>query len=136
MVSFFPGNEVDGKTIMPSNEGVTGPDPGVQTKPWTDEDYPGSEGTFVPGNAWSDGVDRIIFDSNKIPPRYQFNETIFEVPAKETDDELDARYINYFNRPNIDGWELRRALQILYVRSLNSPVVYTIVNIDLLLNPM
>ena len=118
----FSGNEVDGKTIMPSNEGVTGPDPTVKTSPYTDEDYPGSQGTFVPGEAWSDGRDRVIFDSkDKIPGRYQFNTTILEEPTGlEADEETDNRYLNYFNRPDIDGWELRRSLQMLFVRSPNS----------------
>ena len=116
---------------------MTGPDLDEKHEPWTDEDYPGSEGKFVPGSKWSDGVDRIIFDSNKIPARYQFNPAIIEVPGKETDDELDARYINYFNRPDIDGWELRRALILLHVSSPNYLfVVCSFVNIDLLLNAM
>jgi len=31
----------------------------------------------------------------------------------ETDDEFDQRYIAYFNRKDIDGWELRKALNDL-----------------------
>ena len=27
----------------------------------------------------------------------------------ETDDEFDARYVAYFNRKDIDGWEIRKA---------------------------
>lgn len=29
---------------------------------------------------------------------------------EETDEELDQRYINYFNKPDIDGWELRKGI--------------------------
>ena len=29
---------------------------------------------------------------------------------EETDEEFDARYERYFNRPDIDGWEIRKAL--------------------------
>ena len=29
----------------------------------------------------------------------------------ETDDEFDARYVAYFNRKDIDGWEIRKAYQ-------------------------
>ncbi|KAK3792860.1 hypothetical protein RRG08_039794 [Elysia crispata] len=31
----------------------------------------------------------------------------------ETDEELDNRYIAYFERPNIDGWEIRKAMNDL-----------------------
>ena len=34
---------------------------------------------------------------------------------KETDAELDARYIAYFDRPDIDGWEIRKAMNDLHV---------------------
>lgn len=28
--------------------------------------------------------------------------------VKETDEEFDARYIAFFSRPDIDGWEVRK----------------------------
>ncbi|KAH9518435.1 Cytochrome c oxidase subunit 5A [Bulinus truncatus] len=31
----------------------------------------------------------------------------------ETDEEFDTRYLNYLNRPDIDGWELRKAMNDL-----------------------
>merc|ERR1712037_405467 len=31
----------------------------------------------------------------------------------ETDDEFDSRYVAYFNRKDIDGWEIRKAFQEL-----------------------
>lgn len=31
----------------------------------------------------------------------------------ETDEEFDARYVAYFNRKDIDGWELRKAINDL-----------------------
>lgn len=31
----------------------------------------------------------------------------------ETDEEFDARYEAYFNRPDIDGWEIRKAMNDL-----------------------
>merc|ERR1712029_301985 len=33
--------------------------------------------------------------------------------VKETDAEFDTRYVNYFNRPDIDGWECRKAMNDL-----------------------
>lgn len=33
---------------------------------------------------------------------------------EETDEEFDARYERYFNRPEIDGWEIRKALNDLH----------------------
>jgi len=33
--------------------------------------------------------------------------------ATETDDEFDSRYEAYFNRPDIDGWEIRKAMNDL-----------------------
>lgn len=29
---------------------------------------------------------------------------------EETDEEFDQRYLNYFNKPDIDGWELRKGI--------------------------
>ena len=43
------------------------------------------------------------------------------VPARlahghtESPDEFDARYLAYFDRPDIDGWEIRKALNDLQV---------------------
>ena len=36
----------------------------------------------------------------------------------ETDDEFDARYIAYFNRKDIDGWEIRKGYQELCAEDL------------------
>lgn len=33
--------------------------------------------------------------------------------SEETDAEFDARYVAYFNRPDIDGWEYRKAMSDL-----------------------
>ena len=33
--------------------------------------------------------------------------------VEETDEEFDKRYENYFNRPDIDGWEIRKAFNDL-----------------------
>lgn len=30
--------------------------------------------------------------------------------VEETDEEFDQRYINYFSRPDLDGWELRKGI--------------------------
>lgn len=30
--------------------------------------------------------------------------------VEETDEELDQRYLNYFERPDIDGWEVRKGI--------------------------
>jgi len=32
---------------------------------------------------------------------------------QETDDEFDARYVRYLSRPDIDGWEVRKAMNDL-----------------------
>jgi len=32
---------------------------------------------------------------------------------QETDEEFDARYVRYLSRPDIDGWELRKAMNDL-----------------------
>lgn len=32
----------------------------------------------------------------------------------ETEEEHDARFLAYFNRPDIDGWEIRKGLQELH----------------------
>lgn len=33
--------------------------------------------------------------------------------SAETDEEFDAKYVNFFNRPNIDCWEIRKAMNDL-----------------------
>lgn len=33
--------------------------------------------------------------------------------VQETDEEFDTRYENYFNRPDIDHWEIRKAMNTL-----------------------
>jgi len=33
---------------------------------------------------------------------------------KETEEEFDQRYINYFNRKDIDGWEVRKAMNDMH----------------------
>lgn len=33
--------------------------------------------------------------------------------TKETDEEFDTRYERYFSRPDIDGWEIRKAVNDL-----------------------
>ena len=34
---------------------------------------------------------------------------------EETEEEFDARYVAYLSRPDIDGWELRKAMNELQV---------------------
>ena len=38
--------------------------------------------------------------------------------AAETDEEFDLRYERFFNRPDIDGWELRKAINDLQSHDL------------------
>jgi len=38
--------------------------------------------------------------------------------VQETDEEFDARYVAYFSRPDIDGWEIRKAMNQLVVMDL------------------
>lgn len=33
---------------------------------------------------------------------------------EETEDEFDQRYVNYFNKPDIDGWELRKGINDMH----------------------
>ena len=37
---------------------------------------------------------------------------------EETDEEFDLRYERYFNRPDIDGWEIRKAVNDLQAHDL------------------
>lgn len=36
----------------------------------------------------------------------------------ETDEEMDKRYLNYFNKPDIDGWELRKGINDMQTMDL------------------
>jgi len=38
--------------------------------------------------------------------------------VKETDEEFNARYVAFFSRPDIDGWEIRKGMQTLHVMDL------------------
>jgi cytochrome c oxidase subunit 5a len=38
--------------------------------------------------------------------------------ATETDEEFDLRYERFFNRPDIDGWEVRKAINDLHSHDL------------------
>lgn len=38
--------------------------------------------------------------------------------AIETDEEFDQRWVNYFNREDIDAWELKKGLNDLYGHDL------------------
>lgn len=54
-----------------------------------------------------------IFSTTQI--RTRFNPANPGVPfaregVEETDEEFDQRYLNYFNKPDIDGWELRKGI--------------------------
>lgn len=37
---------------------------------------------------------------------------------QETDEEFDNRYVKYFDRPEIDHWEIRKAMNDLTVLSV------------------
>merc|ERR1719422_2242981 len=41
----------------------------------------------------------------------------------ETDDEFDARYVAYFNRKDIDGWEIRKACRRVNDYSLTTRIL-------------
>lgn len=54
-----------------------------------------------------------VFSTTQI--RTRFNPANPGVPyaregIEETDEEFDQRYLNYFNKPDIDGWELRKGI--------------------------
>jgi len=38
--------------------------------------------------------------------------------SEETDAEFDARYEAFFNRKDVDGWEIRRAMYDLHIMDL------------------
>ena len=38
---------------------------------------------------------------------------------QETDEAFDTRYEGFFNRPDIDGWEIRKAMNDLQVRIIS-----------------
>ena len=42
----------------------------------------------------------------------------------ETDAEFDKRYLDYFNKPTIDGWEVRKVCVILTFFSIFSFTIY------------
>ena len=37
---------------------------------------------------------------------------------KETDEEFDQRYVDYFSKPDIDGWELRKGMNDMQMMDL------------------
>ncbi|CAI9731032.1 cytochrome c oxidase subunit 5A, mitochondrial-like [Octopus vulgaris] len=37
----------------------------------------------------------------------------FKAPAGESDEDFDTRYENHFRQPNLDGWEIRKAMNEL-----------------------
>lgn len=37
---------------------------------------------------------------------------------EETDEEFDQRFINYFSRPDIDGWEIRKGINDMHLFDL------------------
>lgn len=41
-----------------------------------------------------------------------------ETQVAEYDEEFDARWLDYFNRPDIDTWELKKGLNDLYGHDL------------------
>ena len=43
----------------------------------------------------------------------------------ETDAEFDQRYVDYFNRADIDGWEIRKGMADLLSRVVPHPEVVT-----------
>lgn len=53
--------------------------------------------------------------ANTTQLRFRFNPKNPGLPApregiEETDEEFDQRYLNWFNKPDLDGWELRKGI--------------------------
>ncbi|CAG2055040.1 unnamed protein product [Timema podura] len=48
-----------------------------------------------------------VVRTSAIPSRFMSHQ------STETDEEFDNRYINYFNRKDIDAWEIRKAMNDL-----------------------
>jgi cytochrome c oxidase subunit 5a len=49
----------------------------------------------------------------QIPVVTSVNRFMSSHEKKETDEEFDARYVAYFSRPDIDGWEIRKGMNNL-----------------------
>uniref|UniRef100_A0A452TDT2 Cytochrome c oxidase subunit 5A, mitochondrial n=1 Tax=Ursus maritimus TaxID=29073 RepID=A0A452TDT2_URSMA len=45
------------------------------------------------------------------PPAYSVR--CYSHGSHETDEEFDARWVTYFNKPDIDAWELRKGMNTL-----------------------
>jgi len=46
------------------------------------------------------------------------NNQLMSSKKQETDEEFDQRYVNYFSRPDIDGWEIRKGMTDLHAFDL------------------
>merc|ERR1711962_860487 len=58
---------------------------------------------------------RTGIQSRTLQPTQVAGARLMSSRAAETDAEFDARFEAYFNRPNIDGWELRKGMHDLTV---------------------
>jgi len=56
---------------------------------------------------------RTGIQSRTLQPTQVAGARLMSSKAAETDAEFDARFEAYFNRPNIDGWELRKGMHDL-----------------------
>jgi len=53
------------------------------------------------------------------PNGYQMSRAAMSSEVKKiSDEEFDDNYVQYFNRPDIDGWELRKAMHDLHIEDL------------------
>ncbi|KAJ8028911.1 Cytochrome c oxidase subunit 5A, mitochondrial [Holothuria leucospilota] len=65
------------------------------------------------------GLGRSIIWSNSAGRQITAAQTkLYSSQAEETDEQFDARWEAYFNKPDIDDWELRRGLNELHGHDL------------------
>lgn len=65
------------------------------------------------------GVGRSIIRSNTVArSSVALQSRLYSAKAEETDEQFDARWEAYFNKPDIDDWELRRGLNELHGHDL------------------
>lgn len=66
------------------------------------------------------GVGRSIIRSNSAGRTLAATQSVrcYSAQVEETDEQFDARWEAYFNKPDIDDWELRRGLNELHGHDL------------------
>uniref|UniRef100_A0A1B6CGT0 Cytochrome c oxidase subunit 5A, mitochondrial n=1 Tax=Clastoptera arizonana TaxID=38151 RepID=A0A1B6CGT0_9HEMI len=58
-------------------------------------------------------INKSVIFQNAGKPQVAVSSRFMSKHSKETDEEFDNRYEAYFNRPDIDGWEIRKGMNNL-----------------------